>query len=74
MRAPTARTKTHAVVYTAIFGGHDTLKEPVPQDESCEFICFTDTRIRPASGRGTSFTSDVIQHFIRACRPSGSSC
>jgi hypothetical protein len=31
-----------AVVYTAIFGGHDTLKEPVLQDEPCDFICFTD--------------------------------
>ena len=45
MRAAAARTKPHAIVYTAIFGGHDTLKEPVPQDESCEFICFTDTRM-----------------------------
>jgi len=35
----------HAVVYTAIFGGHDTLKQPVPQDEPCDFICFTDIRM-----------------------------
>jgi hypothetical protein len=31
-----------AVVYTAIFGGYDTLKPPPPQDEPCDFICFTD--------------------------------
>jgi len=31
------------VVYTAIFGGHDTLKQPVPQDDPTDFICFTDT-------------------------------
>ena len=42
-----------AVVYTAIFGGYDTLKRPVPQDEPCDFICFTDARIpsRPESWR-----------------------
>jgi len=34
-----------AVVYTAIFDGHDTLKQPVPQDEPCDFICFTDARM-----------------------------
>lgn len=34
-----------AVVYTAIVGGHDSLKQPIPQDESCDFICFTDARI-----------------------------
>jgi hypothetical protein len=34
----------HAVVYTAIFGGYDVLKQPVPQDQSCDFICFTDGR------------------------------
>ena len=32
----------HALVYTAIFGDYDTLKQPVRQDESCEFVCFTD--------------------------------
>jgi hypothetical protein len=32
-----------AVVYTAIFGDYDVLKQPVPQDEPCNFVCFTDT-------------------------------
>ncbi len=35
----------HAVVYTAIFGGYDTLKQPPPQDEPCDFICFTDGKM-----------------------------
>lgn len=36
------QNRMHAVVYTAIFGDYDTLKQPSPQDESCDFICFTD--------------------------------
>ena len=35
----------HSVVYTAIFGGYDTLKQPPPQDEPCEFICYTDGKM-----------------------------
>jgi hypothetical protein len=31
-----------AVMYTAIFGGYDELKQPPPQDEPCDFICYTD--------------------------------
>jgi TOD1/MUCI70, glycosyltransferase-like domain len=31
-----------AVVYTAIFGGYDSLKEQPPQDTPCDFVCFTD--------------------------------
>ena len=31
-----------AVVYTAIFGGYDGLKQPPPQDVPCDFICYTD--------------------------------
>ena len=34
-----------AVVYTAIFGGYDTLKHPPAQDEPCDFICFTDSKL-----------------------------
>jgi hypothetical protein len=34
-----------AVVYTAIFGGYDTLKQPPLQDEPCDFICFTDSKM-----------------------------
>jgi hypothetical protein len=34
-----------ALVYTAIFGGHDDLKQPVRQTEDCEYICFTDSRM-----------------------------
>jgi hypothetical protein len=32
-----------ALVYTAIFGNYDDLKQPVGQNEPCDFICFTDT-------------------------------
>ncbi len=35
----------HAIVYTAILGGHDTLKEPIAQDVPCEFICFTEGKM-----------------------------
>ena len=33
-----------AVVYTAIFGDYDQLHQPAPQDEQCDFICFTDRK------------------------------
>lgn len=33
------------VVYTAIFGGYDTLKPPEPQDQPCDFVCFTDDQM-----------------------------
>jgi len=32
----------HAVVYTAIYGDYDKLKQPRAQDVPCDFICFTD--------------------------------
>jgi hypothetical protein len=35
----------HAIVYTAIFGEYDKLKQPLPQVASCDFICFTDTNM-----------------------------
>jgi hypothetical protein len=41
-------TGARGVVYTAIFGGYDTLKQPVAQDQPCEFVCFTDEK-GPAS-------------------------
>jgi hypothetical protein len=34
-----------AVVYTAIFGKYDTLRQPAPQDAPCDFICFTDSKM-----------------------------
>jgi len=34
-----------AIVYTAIFGDYDTLKQPVTQTEPCDFICFSDKRM-----------------------------
>jgi Protein of unknown function (DUF616) len=39
------RLRARAVIYTAIFGGYDTLKEPVPQEKPCDFICFTDMKL-----------------------------
>jgi hypothetical protein len=35
-----------ALVYTAIFGGYETLKQPVPQNEPCDFVCFTDSKMQ----------------------------
>jgi hypothetical protein len=32
-------------VYTAIYGGYDTLLQPVAQTVPCDFICFTDTNM-----------------------------
>lgn len=40
----------HAVIYTAIFGGSDDLKQPTPQNESCDFICFADEDCRADAG------------------------
>ena len=31
------------LVFTAIFGGYDELKQPQPQDVPCDFVCFTDS-------------------------------
>jgi hypothetical protein len=33
------------VIYTAIFGGYDELKQPAAQDQPCDFICFTDMKL-----------------------------
>jgi len=34
-----------SVIYTAIFGNYDELKQPAVQDADCDFICFTDQRL-----------------------------
>jgi hypothetical protein len=48
------------VVYTAIFGGYDVLREPGERAAGVQYVCFTDNpRLR----------SDAWQ--IRYCRPSG---
>jgi hypothetical protein len=47
-----------ALVYTAIFGGHDALK-PVPaQDMPCDFVCFTD---EAAALRGAAHGWRIIE-------------
>jgi hypothetical protein len=35
-------TFMRSVIYTAIFGNYDDLKQPAVQDTDCDFICFTD--------------------------------
>lgn len=40
------------VIYTAIIGKYDTLKEPEYIDENCDYVCFTDNR---------ELTSDIWQ-------------
>jgi hypothetical protein len=37
-------------IYTAIFGGYDELKPPVPQDVDCEFLCFSDAALPKTVG------------------------
>lgn len=37
-------------VYTAIYGGYDELKQPVPQDIDCDYICFTEATLAPKIG------------------------
>jgi hypothetical protein len=39
-----------AVVYTAIFGNYDLLKQPASQDVDCEYLCFTDADMPPRAG------------------------
>jgi hypothetical protein len=39
-------------VYTAIYGGHDGLKQPPLQDIPCDFICFTDNQELAESDNG----------------------
>ena len=51
MPPPAPGGNTHAIVYTAIFGAHDTLKDPAPQDKSCEFFCFTDADLPARVGK-----------------------
>lgn len=34
------------VVYTAVIGGYDTLKEPLFPDDNCDYVCFTDAPIQ----------------------------
>ena len=39
------------VIYTAIYGGYDDLKQPPVQDVPCDYICFTDNkRLKHNSG------------------------
>jgi len=36
--------KSRLVIYTAIIGNYDTLKDPEYIDENCDYVCFTDNR------------------------------
>ena len=53
-----------AVVFTAIFGNYDDLKEPVSQDAPCDFVCFTDGILpsRMGSWRVIRVATDSKQH------------
>jgi len=61
----------HAIVYTAIFGGHDTLKQPIAQDEPCEFVCFTDYRMpsRVGAWRVIHINPDHYYPILQSRRP-----
>ncbi len=43
------------VIYTALFGDYDTLRDPVENFENCKFICFTDQ---------THLTSDIWEFRV----------
>lgn len=58
-RLKRAHGKRDIVVYTAIFGGKDVLKDP-PDSERCDFVCFTDN---------PDLQSDIWD--IRVCQPTG---
>jgi hypothetical protein len=53
-----------AVVYTAIAGGYDELKQPVAQDAECEFVCFSDSAgpSRIGAWRIVRFKPDASLH------------
>jgi alkaline ceramidase TOD1/glycosyltransferase MUCI70-like protein len=53
-----------AVVYSAIFGNYDVLKQPLPQDEPCDFICFTDSEMpsRVGAWRVIRVKPDPVVH------------
>jgi len=53
-----------AVVYTAIAGGYDELKQPAAQDCECEFVCFSDSDgpSRIGAWRVLRFDSDAGLH------------
>ncbi len=42
MKKTTVRPKNKIVIYTAIFGGVDDLKNPATVDKDCDYVCFTD--------------------------------
>ena len=51
MRPPREhRLRERAVIYTAIFGDYDALNQPAPQEQPCDFICFTDMKLPPRAG------------------------
>ena len=39
-------TKKDVVVYTALFGNYDELKSPTIIDKKCDYVCFTDQKIK----------------------------
>jgi hypothetical protein len=56
----TVLKRASRVVYTAIFGGYDELREPAVREDGVQYVCFTDNpRLR---SRGWE---------IRYCQPSG---
>lgn len=42
-----------SIIYTAIFGNYDELKQPPRQDTDCDFICFTDQHLPARVGAWT---------------------
>ena len=38
--------KNRIVIYTAIFGGSDTIVDPIEVNKECDYVCFTDSNIK----------------------------
>jgi O-antigen biosynthesis protein len=67
-----AESGVTAVVYTAISGDYDSLKQPAAQNADCEFVCFTDSDwpARIGAWRVQRFAPDPALHpRMRAKRP-----
>ena len=48
-----------AIVYSAIYGDYDALKQPANQDADCEFVCFTDAKLPARVGAWHIVRSDL---------------
>jgi hypothetical protein len=67
MKKTAWKPKKRIVVYTAIFGGTDDLKDPPFVDEDVDYVCFTDD----AALTSSIFTVKLVPGFYRDTARSG---